>query len=47
MFRFADRLLDALPPGAQNVLREFVEHTRRGYKVALLKSKLAQFQLPE
>jgi hypothetical protein len=42
-----DRLLAALPPDGQAALREFAEHTRKGYKATMLKSKLAQFLLPE
>jgi len=43
-----DRLLEALPPVVQNALREFVETViRKGYTIQILKSKLAQFQLPK
>jgi hypothetical protein len=42
-----DRLLAALPVDAQNALREFAEHMRKGYKVTLIRSKLAQFLSPE
>ena len=43
-----DRLLEALPLVVQNALREFVETViRKGYTIQILKSKLAQFQLPK
>jgi hypothetical protein len=42
-----DRLLAALPVEGQIALREFAEHVRKGYKATMLKSKLAQFLLPE
>jgi hypothetical protein len=42
-----DRLLAALPADGQAALREFAEHTRKGYKATMLKSKLAQFLAPE
>ena len=42
-----DRLLAALPTEGQVALREFAEHMRKGYKAVMVKSKLAQFLLPE
>jgi hypothetical protein len=42
-----DRLLAALPVEGQIALREFAEHMRQGYKVTIIRSKLAQFLLPE
>jgi hypothetical protein len=42
-----DRLLAALPVDGQIALREFAEQARKGYKATMLKSKLAQFLLPE
>lgn len=42
-----DRLLGVLPVDGQNALREFAEHMRKGYKVTLIRSKLAQFLSPE
>lgn len=42
-----DRLLSLLPGEAQVALRAFIEHTRKGFKVQIQKSKIAQFMLPE
>jgi hypothetical protein len=42
-----DRLLAALPAEGQAALREFAEVMRKGYKATMVKSKLAQFLLPE
>lgn len=42
-----DRLLAALPADGQVALREFSELTRKGYKATMVRSKLAQFLLPE
>jgi hypothetical protein len=42
-----DRVLEAVSPEAQAALREFAERLRRGFTVHILKSKLAQYHLPE
>lgn len=42
-----NRLLAALPTEGQIALREFAEHVRKSYKATVVKSKLAQFLLPE
>ena len=42
-----DRLLAKLPVEGQIAVREFAEHVRKGYKATMVKSKLAQFLLPE